>query len=224
MILHTLCQAICCTRLGNTQFFVTASNGSSHIASNHLMHHTQGHVQPHFKHSNRNIPCPQGILVTVIRTMPPPSSRCLAAMWATCKESGHAKKHTGTCKHRLHKVSFYDRTAKTLSLFDLCASSNSKRAGTVSSSAIFYKACLISSHGGSKSKHDTSLSHACLSTLDQQCVQPKQERKLAHVNLHARMLNGIADFPESRLIPGRDLAVFRHRHTKINWIIKQLRT
>ena len=73
--------------------FFTASNGSSHIASHHLMHHTQGHVHSHFKHSSRTISCPQGISVTVIRTMPPSSSRCLAATRATCKESGrpHSK-------------------------------------------------------------------------------------------------------------------------------------
>ena len=94
--------------------------------------------------SSRNISCPQGISVAVMRTAPlssrVTSSRCLAAMRATCKESGHAKKHAETCKHRLHKVSFYDCTAKTSSLFDLCASSNSKHAGTVSSSANLYKA------------------------------------------------------------------------------------
>ena len=94
--------------------------------------------------SSKNISCPQGISVTVMRTAPlssrVTSSRCLAAMRATCKESGHAKKHAETCKHRLHKVSFYDCTAKTSSLFDLCASSNSKHAGTVSSSANLYKA------------------------------------------------------------------------------------
>ena len=31
------------------KIFFTATNGSSHIASNHLMHHTQRHVQSHFK-------------------------------------------------------------------------------------------------------------------------------------------------------------------------------
>jgi len=38
------------------------------------------------------------------------------------------------------------------------------------------------------------------------------------------MLNSIIDVPESLLIPGRDFAAFHHRHTKINWIRKQLRT
>ena len=185
-----------CALLAGEDVFFTATNGSSHIVSNHLLYHTQKHANFHgikrfFTHcvkctilkdiynhiSNIQtetyifcvyiyiyISCPQGMSVTVIRTMPPSSSRCLAAMRATCKESGHAKKHAETCKHRLHKAAFYDRTAKTSSLFDLCASSNSKRAGTVSSSANLHKACLISSHGGSKSKPDTSLHELSVTT------------------------------------------------------------
>ena len=51
------------------------------------MHHSQGHVQSHFKQSNRNISRPQGMSVTVIRTVPPSSSRCLAAMPATCRKA-----------------------------------------------------------------------------------------------------------------------------------------
>ena len=83
--------------------YFAASNGSSHIASNHFMHHSQGHVQSHFKQSNRNISRPQGMSVTVIRTMLPSSSRCLAAMRATCRESGHARKHAETCTHQAVK-------------------------------------------------------------------------------------------------------------------------
>ena len=139
------------------RYFFTATHCSSHILKD-----MYNHI------SSRNISCPQGISLTAMRTAPlssrVTSSRCLAAMRATCKESGHAKKHAETSKHRLHKVSFYDRTAKTSSLFALCASSNSKRAGTVSSSANLYKACLISSHGGSKSKHDTSLHELSVTT------------------------------------------------------------
>ena len=154
-----------------TRKFFTASNGSSHIASNAPYSRTYTITFQTFKQKHIfsvyiyiSLSCPQGMSVTVIRTMPPSSSRCLAAMRATCKESGHAKKHAETCKHRLHKAAFYDRTAKTSSLFDLCASSNSKRAGTVSSSANLHKACLISSHGGSKSKHDTSLHELSVTT------------------------------------------------------------
>ena len=50
------------------------------------------------------------------------------------------------------------------------------------------------------------------------------DKKACVQTLYASMLNSIADFRESRLIPWTDFAVFHHRHTKINWIIQQLGT
>ena len=76
----------CLVGLSGPLIFITATNDSTYIARNHFVHHSQGHVQSHFKQSNRNISRPQGVSVTVIRTMPPSSSRCLAATRATCKE------------------------------------------------------------------------------------------------------------------------------------------
>jgi hypothetical protein len=94
--------AVCCSfiskqkRLDNTarpkllrtpcwrRYFFTATNGSSHIASNHLMHHTQRHVQLHFKQKHilpaRNLNDGHENSVASSRVT---SSRCLAGMRAT---------------------------------------------------------------------------------------------------------------------------------------------
>ena len=96
------------------------------------MHHSQGHVQSHFKQiieqkyisPSRNVGHRHKNDATLIQQVPGSNASGM-------QESGHAKKHAETCKHRLHKVSSYDCTAKTSSLFDLCALSDFKRAGTV---------------------------------------------------------------------------------------------
>ena len=44
------------------------------------------------------------------------------------------------------------------------------------------------------------------------------DKKACAETLYASMLNSIADFRESQLIPWTDFAVFHHRHTKINWV------
>ena len=94
---------------------------------------------------------------------------------------------------------------------------------------------VIFSHIGSKSKLIDTMGGMVLCTLRQTSpevsasrhVSPHWINKSQEVHarkLYASMLDRIADFLESRLIPWRDFAVFNHRHTKINWVIKQLRT
>ena len=81
-----------CALLAGEDIFFTATNDSSHLCQAiccTILKDMYNHI------SNRNISCPQAISVTVMRTVSlssrVTSSRYLAAMQATCKESGLPK-------------------------------------------------------------------------------------------------------------------------------------
>ena len=75
--------------------------------------------------------------------------------------------------------------------------------------------------------HSGSLCHLLGMSFHIESTMPAAktaDKKACAQTLYASMLNSIADFRESRLIPWTDFAVFHHKHTKINWVIQQLGT
>ena len=155
------------------------------------MHHTQGHIYNHISNiqtetyilPSRNVGHHHKNDATLIQQVPGSNASNMQRQWS-CKETCrnmHAS-FAQSCLLWSHSKDIIAFWSLRIIKLQTCRYSFKQRKSLQSMPDFFPWWVKI------ETWHEpswTECNHACLFTLDQQCVQPKQERKLAHMNLYA---------------------------------------